>query len=268
MSQDQAETLRRLFWDRARAGSGSGADPSVWVVSSGRPGAGTTFLVTALGAQLSRAGLRVLLIDGTHGVARMDLPAIVPSIIEVEKGLSRLAPEAAVEGGNEPHSPEFDVILIDTGASDDDRAIALHNPRFKSVVILTPETGDVPDAYGLVKELRNRRGITRASVIVNSVADGREGQTAYRKLATVADRFLDIQLDYLGHCVHDEKITQHVLNEKNLLNLDRGTRAFPCLELLSKRMQSEFAERLLRVGSRSVGRNMSGFWGTFTEVSR
>ena len=51
------------------------------------------------------------------------------------------------------------------------------SPEFESVVMLTPEPTALTDAYGLIKLLRRRSGIRRASVIVNQVTDGREGSS-------------------------------------------------------------------------------------------
>ncbi len=271
-NQDQAQTLRRLFGQRGPERDAAGLEPTVLVVSGGSTGSGASPMLAELGVRLSRAKLRVLMIDRAGALER--LAAVSASVTRAPNAMSELAsglsllPASADPRAAATRARDFDVVLIDAGEGAGEGPLALHHPRFTSVVILTPDPASLADAYGLVKGLRNRRGITRASVIVNGVTDGREGQKAYQGLAAVSDRFLDIQLDYLGHRVHDEKNTQPVLISDFLINLDEEARSFSCLELLSKRIHSEFAERLLRVEDRSAARNMSGFWGTFTEVSK
>ena len=101
--------------------------------------------------------------------------------------------------------------------------LSLHQPEFESVVVLTPEPTALTDAYGLIKLLRRQVGIKRASVIVNQVTDGREGTQTFQKLKDVAAKFVDVQLEYLGHWQRDEKITTGVIKRKILLDLDAGS---------------------------------------------
>jgi hypothetical protein len=72
------------------------------------------------------------------------------------------------------------------------------------------------------------------------VTDGREGVATFQRLRDVAARFVDVQLDYLGHCARDEKVSQSVMKQKILLDLDSGavSPAVACLELLSKHIRA------------------------------
>ncbi len=94
------------------------------------------------------------------------------------------------------------------------------------------------DAYGLIKLLNQKVGIQRVSVVVNQVSDGREAQLIFQRLRDVASRFVDVEIDYLGHWERDEKITQSVMKRKILLDLDSGARSIASLELVAKRLRS------------------------------
>src|SRR6185312_4235564 len=100
------------------------------------------------------------------------------------------------------------------GAGIQENVLSLHRPEFESVVLLTPEPTALTDAYGLIKMLRRLVGIRRASVIVNQVTDGREGTQTFQRLKDVAAKFVDVQLEYLGHWQKDEKIKQAVIHRK------------------------------------------------------
>ena len=133
---------------------------------------------------------------------------------------------------------EMDVILVDTGAGIQDNVLSLHSPNFHSVVILTPEPTSITDAYSLIKLLRRDVGVSRVSLIVNQAQDGKDGLQTFQKLKDVAARFIDVELEYLGHWERDEKITQSVIKRKILVDLEGGARSVPSLELLAKRVKS------------------------------
>jgi flagellar biosynthesis protein FlhG len=145
---------------------------------------------------------------------------------------------------------EMDVLLVDLGPGISESVVSMHSPEFSSVVILTPEPTALADAYGLIKLLRRERGVVKVSVIVNRVTDAREALLTFQKLRDVAARFVDVQLEYLGHCPEDEKFVQSVMKRKILLDLSgevagtqsrgmrEGSPAVAALELLSKRLRS------------------------------
>jgi flagellar biosynthesis protein FlhG len=137
----------------------------------------------------------------------------------------------------------MDVILVDLGPGVQESVLSLHNPAWSSVVILTPEPTSLADAYGLIKLLRRDRGVRHVSVIVNQVTEARDGLLTFQRLRDVAARFVDIQLEYLGHCPKDEKFAQSVVRRKILLDsfgeasATRATVAVRALELLAKRIR-------------------------------
>jgi flagellar biosynthesis protein FlhG len=133
---------------------------------------------------------------------------------------------------------EMDFILLDVGAGIHQNVLSLHHTSFESTIVITPEPTSLTDAYSLIKVLKMQVGIRRAGVIVNQVADGREGSRVFQKLNDVANRFMDVQLEYIGHWQKDEKVTQSVLKRKILIDLDEGALSVPSLTLLTKRIQS------------------------------
>jgi len=243
----------------------------VFTIASGKGGVGKTCLVANLGAALARSGLRVLLIDGDLGLANLDLLFGVRSTVTLEEVLDGKAKIQDAVLGIEPNlwlipaaagllelreattsetrsklievfdtCPwEMDVILVDIGAGIQNNVLSLHSPNHESIVILTPEPTSLTDAYGLIKLLRRHVGVTEVSVIVNQVTDGRDGQKTFSRLKDVAARFVDVQMEYLGHCPRDEKFSQSVMKRKILLDLEEGAISIPSLELLAKRIKAK-----------------------------
>lgn len=243
--------------------------PHVITVASGKGGVGKSCLVANLGTLLARSGLRVLLIDGDFGLANLDIifgvhaqasleqvlegtVSMKSAVLGIEPNLWLLPSSSGLMGFRQKDTLtrnrmiemlekcpwEMDVILVDIGAGIHANVLNLHSAIYHSVVVLTPEPTSMTDAYGLIKLLRQEIGVSRVSVLVNQVADGKEGVQTFQKLKDVAARFLDVELEYLGHCERDEKVTQSVIKRKILVDLAPDARSTACLELLSKRLKS------------------------------
>lgn len=274
---DQAETLRRMMQSRQTEGGvefRTASLPHVITISSGKGGVGKSCFAATMGTMLARSGHRVLLVDADFGLANLDILLNVQPVTTLDQVLSGSATLQEAIVGVEPNlwlipsssglieikqsdrqtrerllslfeqfPWEMDFIILDSGAGIQENVLSMHSPEFNTVVMLTPEPTSFTDAYGLIKTLRRKAGIKRVGVVVNQVTDGREGSQIYQRLREVSVKFLDVQLDYLGHWQRDEKVLQSVLKRKILLDLDEGAGSIPSLRLLAKRFQSQFCEQ-------------------------
>lgn len=279
----------------------------VVTIASGKGGVGKSCLAANLGASLARAGLRILLVDGDMGLANLDILFNVQPQATIEQVLAGQArPQDAILGlepnlwllpaasgmiGLRHAEPapraravelfsrlpwEMDLVLVDVGAGISPAVLSLHHPVQHSLVVLTSEPTSLTDAYGLIKLLRRTAGIDRFAIVVNQVADGREGRLVHQRLSDVAARFMaDVRLEYLGHWARDEKVIQSVMKRKILLDLDSGAESVPSLELLAKRLRLRCLGELKAgvgespVGGRlTAGEGMAGFWKTLLAGER
>jgi flagellar biosynthesis protein FlhG len=221
----------------------------VLTISSGKGGVGKSCMASHLGTLLARAGLRVMLVDGDFGLANLDILLGVQPTATLEQVLSGQAKLQDSIVGVEPnlwlvpaasgimdvrHSDigtrhriarlfedcpwEMDLIILDIGAGIQSNVLSLHSPAFKSVIVLTPEPTSLTDAYGLIKTLSRTSAVAEFHILVNQVTDAREARAVYHRLKDVADRFIDVRIEFLGFCEKDEKITQSVMNRKILLD--------------------------------------------------
>jgi flagellar biosynthesis protein FlhG len=283
----------------------------VLTFSSGKGGVGKSCLSAHLGTMLARSGLRVLLVDGDFGLANLDILLNVNSAVTLDEVLAGRARIQDAVIGVEPNlwllpasagllevrdfgtdlrermarlfndCPwEMDVILVDIGAGIQSNVLSLHSPVFRTVIVLSPDPTSLTDAYGLIKLLRRHCGVTQVSAVVNQVTDGREARAVYQRLRDVASRFIDVQIDYLGHWEKDEKIARAVMKRKILLDWDKGAKSIPSLQLLAKQVRSRFLDGCPEISGYSTensgesaegqpvsGERTAGFWRTVLGVS-
>lgn len=245
------------------------AGPSVKVLSftSGKGGVGKTHLVVNLAYALRRLGARVMILDADLGLANIDvLLGLVPrfNIQHVLTGQKTLT-EVLVEGPEgvlilpassgiqdlvqltegqrlqlltelDALEHTLDFLLIDTGAGISANVMYFNMAAQEIVVVVTPEPTSITDAYALMKVLATKHAEKNFKVIMNAVTSAAEAKEAFRRLSMVAQRFLNVSIDYLGFVVYDVAFSQAVRQQRALLELYPGCAAARCFRSLAQRV--------------------------------
>ena len=218
--------------------------PQVIAVSSGKGGVGKTFISVHLAARATEQGKRVLLIDADLGLANVDIMLGLTakgSVLQVIEGKSRLEDILVtagngidvLPGGSGLHelshlSPthqrtlldelgrlvrDYDLVLVDTGAGIGDNVLFFASSSETILIVLTPDPTSLTDAYALIKVLSRQHRISRFMVAVNQ-ANEATGQMVYRRLLAVADRYLDVMLDYVGNMPECPSVREAIQAQK------------------------------------------------------
>lgn len=206
----------------------------VVAVSSGKGGVGKTNVSVNLACQMARRGRRVLLMDADLGLANVDImlglrpqwnlshvldgqcdiqDIIVPgpcgiSIIPAASGVKKMA-----ELGRDQHgaivralsglSDDYDLLVVDTAAGISDSVISFSQASHYVVVVVTDELTSMADAYALIKVMSRDAGIKRFKVLRNMVDSHDQARDGFERLNEVAQRFLDVNLEYAGFIPRD-----------------------------------------------------------------
>ena len=111
-----------------------------------------------------------------------------------------------------------DVIIIDTGAGINDTVMEFVAASSELLLIATPEPTSITDSYALLKALNRRKDYDIdgpvIKMIANQVRSYEEGEELYEKLSIVVNKFLDIQLNFLGAIPKDENVSKAVMSQK------------------------------------------------------
>ncbi len=259
---DQAERLRKMVQSNAVSASPSTA--RVITVTSGKGGVGKTNTVVNLAIQFQKAGKRVVILDADFGMANIEVMfGAIPKYNltdMVQKGmpLKSIVEKGPlgvgfISGGSgvadlvdlEKDQLQYliqrlreldemaDIILIDTGAGIGNTVVEFLTASSEIVVVTTPEPTSITDAYSLLKTLNNTPGFlekkARVYFLANRVSSRNEGKILFQNLSVVVNKFLSIQMDYLGMVPQDDAILKAVMQQSPVsikMPASRSSRAF------------------------------------------
>jgi len=206
-----------------------GHSPQAIAITSGKGGVGKTFFSVHLAARAVEQGKRVLIMDADLGLANVDVMLGLTakgSIQQVVEGVSPLHDILVTNGkgidvlpgGSGLHelanisaaqqrllldemdvlASEYDLILIDTPAGIGENVLFFVSSSESILTVLTPDPTSLTDVYALIKVLSRQRDVRRFMVAVNQ-ADEIEARITFNRLLAVTDRYLDVNLDYVGY---------------------------------------------------------------------
>lgn len=259
---DQAERLRKMVQSNTVNVSPSTA--RVITVTSGKGGVGKTNTVVNLAIQFKKAGKRVVILDADFGMANIEVMfGAIPKYNltdMVQKGmpLKSIVAEGPmgvgfISGGSgvadlvdlEKDQLQYliqrlreldemaDIILIDTGAGIGSTVVEFLTASSEIVVVTTPEPTSITDSYSLLKTLNNTPGFlekkARVYFLANRVSSRNEGRALFQNLSVVVNKFLSIQMDYLGMVPQDDAILKAVMQQSPVsikMPASRSSRAF------------------------------------------
>lgn len=252
----------------SRRGAGAVARPvRVIGVTGGKGGVGKTSIAINLATALTRMNRRVLLLDGDLGLANVDvllgmaphhnlahvisgerqLEEIVVEappgfrVVPAGSGLERLATLGTAElaglvraftslGG------DIDTLIVDTAAGIGPSVLHLLHACQHVLVTVCDDPASVTDAYALVKVLSRKYGIGRFHVVASMTREPSAGESLFRTLSLVANRFLDVTLEYAGEIPDDPLARQAVREQRPVVEAYPSSPVAAALKHLARRV--------------------------------
>lgn len=283
--QDQAQNLRKLIEDAKKRreqdgeelfAKASASDARIIAVSSGKGGVGKTSITVNLAISLAKRGKQVTIIDADLGLANVDvLMGLIPKytlyhLINGDKSLDEVAVEGpcgvkVVSGGsgirelaNLPqerlHSfiktlqllnDRADFIFIDTGAGIGDSVLSFIKAANDLIVVVSPDPASITDAYALLKNVKDKR--EEISIIVNSAGTKVEADEVFERLQIVCKRFLQIELNYMGHVLEDSHVKKASRAQRPFYLEYPNSPASSCVNLITHKLEKSEDEEAKEV---------------------
>jgi len=252
----------------------------VLAVTSGKGGVGKTFLSANLAAALARRGQRVLVLDADLGLANLDVvlnlhpkitlhdvftgkATIAEAIVKAPGGFSvllagsgmveysRLTPEVRDEflGVIRSVMPNYDVLLLDTGAGISDVVLFAVSLASEVVVVATPEPTSLTDAYAAIKVLATQHKRQHVRMVINQTARPGDGRAITSQLQQVLDRFVtsatgrSVRLIHLGAIPGDPAVREAVMRRQLLMVSAPGSPAAMAVTELARKLDETVISR-------------------------
>lgn len=260
---DQAEQLRNIVKQQNKKQRSA----RVITVTSGKGGVGKSNVSVNLAIQMSRLGKRAVILDADFGLANIEVMLgmrpqynladmmfrgkdVKDIICTGPEGIGFISGGSGLREMTNLNKDQIlslvrtmyeldhyaDVVIIDTGAGISDTVIELVASSSEVLLVATPEPTSITDAYALLKTLHRHDGFdaesTSIKMIGNRIQSYEEGKELYLKLNTVVNKFLGMDMEYLGAIPYDECLPRAVMQQQPVsLAYPDATSARALLEL-------------------------------------
>lgn len=245
----------------------------VVAITSGKGGVGKTNITVNLAYLLSKMKKRALILDADTGLANVDLIlGLTPqySLYHVLKGERTIA-ETIIKGAGgimvlpassgilemadftpgqkltllgelNTLNKELDFMFLDTAAGIAGNVLFFNAAAREIIVLVSPETTSLTDAYALIKILYQRHAKKRFRLLVNMVKNAAEAKEVYNRISNATDHFLNLTIDYLGYVLYDEKMKEAVRKQVPLVELYPRSPAALTLMAVAEKLYHENPE--------------------------
>ena len=241
---DQAEALRQLVNARENP---TGARTRIITVTSGKGGVVKSNFSLNFAMALQKRGNRVLVFDADIGMANIDVLIGTPApynlfhLLKREKTIWDIIQTAPgglqfIAGGSgfqelvrlSDEELEYfaeqvgllnghvDFLLFDTGAGLSKETVRFITAAEETIVVTTPEPTSITDAYALIKMVKTMGNEVDFRLVVNRVADDKEGKTTADNIRQVAAKYLGLNIPVLGYIPDDAHVTKAVKRQTPL----------------------------------------------------
>ncbi len=242
----------------------------VIAVTSGKGGVGKTNISANLAHLLTKMKKKVLVLDADVGLANIDvILGLTPQfnlyhVLTGEKTLNEvivqgpggfmILPSASgiqeMSDLSKGHKltlideikslqEKLDFMLIDTGAGIAGNVMYFNMAAQEIIVVTSPEPTAITDAYAMIKVLNQRHAKERFRVLVNMVKSEEEAREVFARLNQATSHFLNVTVEYLGHVLQDDHITNAVRKQKPFVSLFPNSPASRCLQTLAEKISRE-----------------------------
>lgn len=270
---DQANDLRELVRKCAVPRISATPRPRRIVVFGGKGGVGTTTLAVNLAVELSRQGVRTVLVDAAGGDAAIlcgvEPKYTVADALSGEQSVARTLQPAPGGLSILPGTRQLgrmsedvlaawdrflaqlgelgslsDLIVVDAGCRPDRIARRLWQTADRLLLVTTPETAAIMDTYASIKVLAEPGQTPPMHLLVNAAPSLDVADEVYRRLAQACRRFQGIALINAGDVPTDRDVACGVAIGNPLVLAVPGGEASCRIRHVAQTLMSMVASRL------------------------
>jgi flagellar biosynthesis protein FlhG len=248
------------------------AEPKIVAVTSGKGGVGKTNVVANLSVCLSELGKKVVVLDADFGLANLDvLLGLTPRyhlghvlygnktlseimvqgphgmrIIPASSGLQRMSELTLAQRNHLVESftsldLDTDYFFIDTAAGISRNVIHFLLSAQEVIVVSAPEPTAIVDAYAVIKIILAEDPNKQIKVLINSAEHAEDAHEVFCQINSVVKRFLNREIEYLGHIERDVHVLQAVRSQMLVTHRYPNAPSSRCFRDLARRIAQQNA---------------------------
>lgn len=237
---------------------------STIAILSGKGGVGKSNIAVNLSVCLAEQGLRVALTDLDMGLANADVLMnlhpryTLAHLVGGARALEEICLRGPggicfLPGASGVHAlynlSEFerqhlitqlhklaasaDIAVFDLGAGLSRNVLSFAHVAERVWVVTTPEPTAVTDAYATVKALHKERYRGSISLVVNMSDSRAQAEATYRRIAAVAQKFLNFPIANAGYLLHDSSVELAVQARCPFVIRCPGSNASACIAAMA-----------------------------------
>jgi flagellar biosynthesis protein FlhG len=134
---------------------------------------------------------------------------------------------------------DTDYFIIDTAAGISRNVIHFLLSAHEVIVVSAPEPTAIVDAYAVIKIILAEDHDKRVQVLINSVDQAEDAHEVYCQINSVVKRFLNREIEYLGHIERDPHVTQAVRSQMLVTHRFPTSPASRCFRELARRVAQQ-----------------------------
>lgn len=257
----------------------------VITIASGKGGVGKSNLVINLAFALSSMGAKILIFDADIGMSndhvlmnvkvKYNVFDLINKNLDIDDvkvkgpmGVDLISGGSALDKIYSMSEDErnifmkklsklenYDFILIDTGAGINKDILSFISACDELIVVTTPEPTSITDAYSLVKTVNYFKMKSKVNIVINKSLYKEEGISTFNRFKLVADKYLNLKLEFLGYILDDRKLTESVREQKPVFIKYPNSSSSKNIKDISKRLYY-FEEKDEKHGLQRFFKNM------------